>query len=60
MKVISNFDDFNASKVPDSEITAIARALLDIANRVMAQPEMQERFEKWKKQRAAQNASSAE
>ena len=60
MKVISNFNDFNASKVPDSEITAIARVLLDIANRVMAQPEMQERFEKWKKQRAAQNASSVE
>lgn len=60
MRVISNFDDFNASKVPDYEIRAIAKAILDIADKIMAQPGMQERFEKWKKQRVAQVASSAE
>ena len=60
MKVISNFDDFNASKVPDSEIRAIAKVLLSMVDKFMAQPGMQERYEEWEKQRAAQAAPSAE
>ena len=39
MKVISNIDDFNASKVPDSEITAFARVLLDMVDEFMARRE---------------------
>ena len=57
MKVISNIDDFDLSKVPDSEITAFARVLLDMVDEFMARPGMRERFEEWKKQRTAQNAT---
>ena len=36
MQTTTNSEDFNASKVPEMEIESIARAILDIADTVMA------------------------
>lgn len=52
MQVITNAADINVTSIPDSEIEGIARALLAIADTVMAMPGMAERYEEWKKKRA--------
>ncbi len=54
MKIITNAADFNASKVSDREIEGIARAILDLADTVMARPGMMERYEEWKQKRETQ------
>lgn len=51
MEIITNAADFDASKVPDFEIESIARAILDIAETVMAKPGMKEEYEEWRRQR---------
>ena len=57
MEVKTNGADFNASKVPEREIESIARSILDIADSVMAQPGMKERYEAWKQKGGANNAT---
>ena len=59
MQTTTNSEDFNASKVPEMEIESIARAILDIADTVMAKPGMKERYEEWKKKRGVKNAAGA-
>ena len=51
MQTVTNGADFNAGKVPDREIEGIARAILDLADTVMAKPGMKERYEAWKQKR---------
>ena len=57
MEIKTNSAGFNASKVPDKEIEGIARAILDLADTVMARPGMMERYEAWKQKRGAENAT---
>ena len=57
MQTETNSADFNASKVPESEIAGIAKTILDLADTVMAKPGMKERYEAWKQKRGANNAA---
>lgn len=57
MKVATNTADINVSKIPEREIEGIARAILEIADTVMARPGMMERYEEWKQKRGAENAT---
>ena len=57
MQTVTNSTSFNASKVPESEIEGIAKAILDLAETVMAKPGMQERYEAWKKKRGESDAA---
>ena len=57
MEIKTNSAGFNASQVPEAEIEGIAKAILDIADTVMATPGMWERYEAWKQKRGAKNAT---
>ena len=59
MQTISNATDINVSKIPEREIEGIARAILDIADTVMARPGMMERYEEWKQKREEKRYESA-
>lgn len=54
---MTNGADINAKSIPDREIEGIAKAILDLADSVMARPGMMERYEAWKKKRGANNAA---
>ena len=51
MQTMTNGADINAKSIPDREIEGIAKAILDLADSVMARPGMMERYEAWKKKR---------
>ena len=57
MKVATNAADINAKSIPDREIEGIAKAILDLADTVMAKPGMRERYEAWKQKRGANDAA---
>ena len=57
MQTVTNSADFNAGTVPEREIEGIAKAILDLADSVMAKPGMKERYEAWKQKRGANNAT---
>lgn len=54
MEIITNADDLNVKSIPDIEIEGIARAILDLADTVMAKPGMKERYEEWKQKRGTE------
>ena len=51
MQTMTNGTDINAKSIPDREIEGIAKAILDLADSVMARPGMMERYEAWKQKR---------
>ena len=51
MQTMTNGADINAKSIPDREIEGIAKAILDLADSVMARPGMMERYEAWKQKR---------
>ena len=57
MQTMTNGADINAKSIPDREIEGLAKAILDLADSVMARPGMMERYEAWKKKRGANNAA---
>jgi len=59
MQTISNATDINVSKISEREIEGIARAILDIADTVMARPGMMERYEERKQKREEKRYESA-
>lgn len=44
-------NEVDHSCIPDSAIEEMARCVLEIAERIMSLPEMQEKFEAWKRKR---------
>lgn len=58
MQTFTNASEVDVNKIKKSDLDGLARALLNVAETVMARPGMQERFEEWKKKRGATNAVS--
>lgn len=52
MQTFTNASEVDVNKIKKSDLDGLARALLNVAETVMARPGMQERFEEWKKKRA--------
>ena len=57
MEIKTNAANLNVKSIPDREIEGIARAILDLADTVMAKPGMRERYEAWKQKRGANDAA---
>lgn len=59
MQTFTNASEVDVNKIKKSDLDGLARALLNVAETVMARPGMQERFEEWKRKRGvSQNAVS--
>ena len=57
MQTFTNASEVDVNKIKKSDLDGLARALLNVAETVMARPGMQERFEDWKRKRGvSQNA----
>lgn len=57
MQTFTNASEVDVNKIKKSDLDGLARALLNVAETVMARPGMQERFEEWKRKRGvSQNA----
>lgn len=57
MQTFTNASEVDVNKIKKSDLDGLARALLNVAETVMARPGMQERFEQWKRKRGvSQNA----
>lgn len=57
MQTFTNASEVDVNKIKKNDLDGLARALLDVAETVMARPGMQERFEEWKRKRGvSQNA----
>ncbi|NLB81892.1 MAG: hypothetical protein GX800_09880 [Clostridiaceae bacterium] len=51
LKVITNASDINSELIPESAIENLARYVLNMADKIMSMPGMQEKYEKWKMSR---------
>lgn len=51
MQTSTNASEVDVNKIKKSDLDGLARALLNVAETVMARPGMQERFEEWKKKK---------
>ena len=57
MQTFTNASEVDVNTIKQSDLDGLARALLNVAETVMARPGMQERFEQWKRKRGvSQNA----
>lgn len=57
MQTFTNASEVDVNKIKKNDLDGLARALLNVAETVMARPGMQERFEEWKRKRGvSQNA----
>ena len=52
MQTFTNASEVDVNKIKKSDLDGLARALLNVAETVMARPGMQERFEEWKRKKA--------
>ena len=53
MQTFTNASEVDVNKIKKSDLDNIARYLLKVAERLMADPTMQKKYEKWKKERRA-------
>ena len=52
MQTFTNASEVDVNKIKKNDLDGLARALLNVAETVMARPGMQERFAEWKKKKA--------
>ena len=46
--IATNASEIQADLIPESEIEGIARAVLDVADKIMSRPGVRKDYEKWK------------
>lgn len=56
MQTFTNANEVDVNKIKKNDLDGLARALLNVAETVMAKPGMQKRYEEWKKKRGVTNA----
>jgi len=57
MEIATNAASIEVGNIPERDIEGIARAILNLAETVMAKPGMQKRYEEWKQKRGARDAT---
>ena len=50
LTVVTNAIDIQVELIPESEIEGIARAVLDVADKIMSRPGVRKDYEKWKRE----------